>query len=142
MATAVYAFFCAILLQFTATQQLKIINPAIISTDVNETCPSQEIVHQQINNDIRATLLSFRLNPECGDGLWQRIAYLNMSNPQEQCPPAWRLYNTNGVRACGRPVTSQPSCPGVIYTIGRQYHRVCGRIIGYQLGSNTGCILY
>ena len=44
--------------------------------------------------------------PECGDGLCYRVAYLNMTNPSQQCPPAWREYNTNGMRACGRPVTN------------------------------------
>ena len=38
----------------------------------------------------------------------------------------------DGVRACGRTVTSRQSCPAVVYPIG---HRVCRRIIGYQVGS-------
>ena len=40
----------------------------------------------------------------CGDGLWHRIAHLNMSNPSQKCPPAWREYNgTSNIRVCGRP---------------------------------------
>ena len=35
-------------------------------------------------------------------GGWTRIAYLNMSDLHEQCPPGFKLYNQNGVRACGR----------------------------------------
>ena len=58
-----------------------------------------------------------------------------MSDPLEQCPSAWRLYSTNGVRACGRPVTLRQSCPAVVYPTGHHYQRVCGRIIGYQQGS-------
>ena len=34
-------------------------------------------------------------------GGWMRVAYLNMSDLTKECPPGFRLYNTNGVRACG-----------------------------------------
>ena len=37
------------------------------------------------------------------EGPWTRIAYLNMSDPTHQCPPGFRLYTSNGVRACSRP---------------------------------------
>ena len=137
-AIATHVFLCAIVLQFKVTQQLAIINPTTMPTDVAETCPSQELlknVRKNISNDIRAILANFQFNSECGNGLWRRVAFLNMSDPQQQCPSAWRLYSTNGVRACGRPVTSLPTCPAVIYTTGRQYNRVCGRIIGYQVAT-------
>ena len=58
-----------------------------------------------------------------------------MSNPAEQCPSAWREYNSSGVRACGRPVSTSGSCPDVQYSTFNQYSRVCGRIIGYQVAS-------
>ena len=74
----------------------------------------------------------------CGTGRWWRVAYLNMSDPSQQCPSAWREYNTNGVRVCGRPATSRPareSCPAITYFTGYQYNRICGRVIGYQIGT-------
>ena len=39
-------------------------------------------------------------------GGWMRIAYLNMSDPTEECPPGFKLYEQNGIRACGRPTLS------------------------------------
>ena len=64
------------------------------------------------------------------------MAYLNMSDPTEQCPPAWELYNTSGVRACGRPGASRfKNCVGTNYSTGYQYRRVCGRVVGYQVAS-------
>ena len=39
-------------------------------------------------------------------GGWMRVAYLNMSDPTEECPPGFRLYNQNGIKACGRPVSA------------------------------------
>ena len=57
----------------------------------------------------------------CGTEIWWRVAYLNMSDPSQQCPSAWREYNSNGVRACGRPATSRGSCPATTYSTGHQY---------------------
>ena len=73
----------------------------------------------------------------CGPGPWYRVAYLNMDNPAEQCPIAWREHNSGGVRACRRPISTSASgsCPGVQYSTCNQYSRVCGRIIGYQFTS-------
>ena len=43
----------------------------------------------------------------CGsDEGWTRLAYLDMSDPSEECPSGFRLYESGGVRACGRPVSS------------------------------------
>ena len=74
----------------------------------------------------------------CGTGLWRKVAYLNMSDPTQQCPSAWSEYNTGGVRACGRPSTSGGSCPATTYSIDFEYSRVCGRVVGYQYGSPDG----
>ena len=60
----------------------------------------------------------------------QRVAFLNMSDPSEQCPSAWREYS--GVRVCGRP---GQGCWSVNYSSSVQYRRVCGRVVGYQVGS-------
>ena len=78
---------------------------------------------------------------QCGSGLWTRVAYLNMSDPSQQCPSSWRLYSANGVRACGRPVTKSTTggCNSQNYTVQQSlyYQKVCGQIIGYQIGSTN-----
>ena len=73
----------------------------------------------------------------CGSGQWTAVTYLNMSDRLQQCPPSWRLYSANGVRACGHPVTTPITggCYSQNYTVHQSYRRVCGRIIGYQVGS-------
>ena len=38
-----------------------------------------------------------------------------MTDPTQQCPPAWREYNSSGVRVCGRPVSSTRSCAAPFY---------------------------
>ena len=69
----------------------------------------------------------------CGSEGWTRVAYLDMSNPSQQCPTELRLYSESGVRACGRQITSGGSCDSVTFsTDGLHYSQVCGRVIGYQ----------
>ena len=57
----------------------------------------------------------------CGPGLWHQLAYLNMSDPSQQCPSAWREYNILGVRVCGRPTTSSGNCASIHYITYQQY---------------------
>ena len=102
-------------------------------------CPSQEERDNALQNTtslVQAILQDNYCLSLGGDlGQWHQVAYLNMSDPSQQCPSAWREYNSNGVRACGRPESESGSCPATIYSTGRQYNRVCGRVIGYQVGS-------
>ena len=68
----------------------------------------------------------------CGGSGWRRIAYLNMSDPSQQCPSVWQEITTPH-RTCGRRSLFS-SCEGLTYSTGsEQYDQVCGRIIGYQL---------
>ena len=100
----------------------------------NEICVLQErrdAAIQGIRDSVQIFIQTFE---NCGAGQWYRVAHLNMSNSSQQCPPAWREYNTNGVRGCRRPSTSSANCRATFYPTGRQYSRVCGRIIGYQIG--------
>ena len=75
----------------------------------------------------------------CGsDGGWTRVAYLNMSNTTQQCPDTLRLYEQDGVRACGRSTVDGGSCQSVMFTALDDYTEVCGRVIGYQYGRTCG----
>ena len=89
-------------------------------------------------NTIKSDLSSLQVQLYCGAGLWYCVAFLNMSDPSQQCPSAWRLVTTNGVRACGRPASLESSCNGTFYSATNEYQRVCGRVIGYQDASPDG----
>ena len=125
--------------QFTEAATLSLVSiPQLENGEVGD-CPVQEKrdeVIQNITTDIMDIIRDMYapLIHNCGEGEWYRVAYLNMSDPTQQCPSAWREYNNSGVRACGRPVSSSGSCPGRSYTTGRQYSNVCGRAVGYQIG--------
>ena len=79
----------------------------------------------------------------CGSTGWTRVAYLDMSDPSQQCPTELRLYNEGGVRACGRQTSSDGSCDSVTFsTNGVSYSQVCGRVIGYQYTSPDALYKY
>ena len=71
----------------------------------------------------------------CGSGGgWTRLAYLDMTDATQSCPSGFRLYQSGGVRACGRPVNG-PSCVSVQFPSNDiSYSQVCGRVVGYQYG--------
>uniref|UniRef100_A0A1X7USA6 Fibrinogen C-terminal domain-containing protein n=1 Tax=Amphimedon queenslandica TaxID=400682 RepID=A0A1X7USA6_AMPQE len=73
----------------------------------------------------------------CGSkGGWTRLAYLNMSDFSETCPSGLRLYQSEDVSACGRPLTSSAGCVSVQFpSNGISYSQICGRVTGYQYGT-------
>ena len=70
----------------------------------------------------------------CGSGGgWTRLAYLDMSDATQNCPSGFGLYQSGGVRACGRPGTNSGSCVSVQFpSNGISYSKICGRVTGYQ----------
>uniref|UniRef100_A0A1X7UXA4 Fibrinogen C-terminal domain-containing protein n=1 Tax=Amphimedon queenslandica TaxID=400682 RepID=A0A1X7UXA4_AMPQE len=73
----------------------------------------------------------------CGSGGgWTRLAYLDMSDATQNCPSGFRLYQSGGVRACGRP-SGGAGCTASIQfpSNGISYSQICGRVTGYQYNS-------
>ena len=70
----------------------------------------------------------------CGSvGGWTRLAYLDITDSAENCPSGFRLYQSGGVRACGRATSSGGSCTSVQFQPnGISYSQVCGRVVGYH----------
>ena len=105
------------------------------------TCPSDE-ARERVRNEIREefyTTFEESIRPMfCGGSFgWRRVAFLNTSDPTEQCPTPWREINaTNSLRLCGQRESNGPNCSSVMFsTSGAQYNSVCGRIIGYSFDS-------
>ena len=94
----------------------------------------RETAIRNITASVKAILQD--VQSSCGEGLWEQVAYLNMNAPSQQCPSAWGEYSESylGIRTCRRPQSSSGSCHGTFYSTGRQYSKVCGRAIGYQIG--------
>ena len=68
----------------------------------------------------------------CGRvGGWMRVANLDMTQPNQQCPPGFRTITASGKRLCGRPGSA--GCVSVKFpTNNDPYSRVSGRVIAYQ----------
>lgn len=118
--------------------------PASVSGENSGTCPSAEVL-DRLRNETKGAITSIlqdnviplleRRSPPCpcgGPGPWRRVAHLDMSDPNQQCPPNWRLVTP--ARGCGRS-TAGESCDSAIFPAdNRPYSRVCGRVIAYQEG--------
>ena len=72
----------------------------------------------------------------CGSGGgWTRLAYLDMTDATQNCPSGFSLYQSGGVRACGKQ-TLDNSCVSVQFSSHNiNYSQVCGRVTGYSYGS-------
>ena len=79
----------------------------------------------------------------CGDtGGWRRVVYLDMAENTTNCPCGWQL-TSYPKRACSRVSIGTLTCDSVTFPVsGRDYTRVCGRIIGYQVGHTDGFQAY
>ena len=118
----------------------QLILPALSS---NVTCPSDQesaairsSISQQVlsllQESVEQDLLSFVCPCGGAAGEWTRTAYLNMSDPGQQCPPNWTLI-TSPVRACGRSTTTMGGCDSAFFSSsGQTYSHVCGRVYAYQ----------
>ena len=66
---------------------------------------------------------------------WRRVLYLNMTDPNTNCPSGWQL-TSNSKTTCGRVNTSSLSCDSVFFPVsGGNYTSVCGSIRAYQYGA-------
>ena len=76
-------------------------------------------------------------------GGWMRVADINMTRPNENCPAGFRKVTNSGKTMCGG---QSARCISTTFSSrGLQYNRVCGKIIGYQFGRTndfyTGVLL-
>ena len=67
-----------------------------------------------------------------GEGGWRRVVYLDMTDPDTNCPSGWKL-TPYSKRTCGKVSTIDLSCDSVFFPVpGGDYNKVCGRIRAYQ----------
>ena len=94
----------------------------------------------QIPNTTPSTTISFTCGGTEG---WRRVAYLNMTDPNTNCPSGWHLLTSHSKRTCGKVNTSGLSCDSVIFPVsGGDYTSVCGSIRAYQVGGTDGFEAY
>ena len=80
-------------------------------------------------SDITASFLL----PDIPGKVWKKVGYLNMSDATQQCPNSWQTF-TSPVRSCAKK-DSGPCDSVLISTSGASYQMVCGRFLGYEMGT-------
>ena len=75
----------------------------------------------------------------CGGSGWRRVAFLDMTDPNQDCPQGLHLTNYP-IRSCGRASNAgADSCFVATYPVdGPQYSEVCGRATAYRFGFTQG----
>lgn len=122
--------------------------PAMMIPVANGVCPlhaDREAVIDQIKADVRNILRNYSTDICDGTSGWNRIAFLDMSDPTMQCPGIWReILNSTvvnstvpGLRACGGVRLGDRVCDSNVFPniAGIAYRQVCGRMVGYQLSA-------
>ena len=107
--------------------------PVRVPLTISPRCLSQERINT-VGRIIGAVVEEMFLTKpcSCGGAGCKRVAYLNMSDPQQTCPSNWTL-NTSSVRGCGWTSTGRQTCDSVVYPVNSLAHsRVCGRITAYH----------
>ena len=67
------------------------------------TSPSGVYALAVNGSKVHLTYVYCHMGELCGSGGgWTRLAYLDMTDSKEACPPGFKLYQSGGVRACGR----------------------------------------
>ena len=147
-----FSVLCAVGLGDALQYQFPVVN---LETPDDSICPPAselEAVRMDITSNVSLILeeiaAGFNLTidqndsttlPECGKSGWRRVAFLNMTDPSQQCPDSWREYSQNSVRFCGRQESPGASCDSVEYSPdGVEYTHVCGRIIVYRVNTPDG----
>ena len=80
-----------------------------------------------------------------GTGGWRRAVYLDMTDPNTDCPSGWRETGYSK-RTCGRASDGRHTCDSVTFPVsgGGEYSQVCGQIKAYQwgrLGGSMGMVV-
>ena len=134
MKSATYLpILACVYLNFTPIFQVQI-PLSVMSRDRAKGCLTMQ-ERDSAHQAIREFSIALQKKTECGEGYWIRVAYLNMSDLMQSCPPSWRDRSANGVRVCGQPEGSGGQCHSTFYsTRSETYTRVCGQVIGYQFG--------
>ena len=114
---------------------LETLNSSLVSScqDIKNKQPNSPSGYYHINSEFVYCEMGELCSTEGG---WTRLAYLDMTDSTVDCPTGFKLYESGGVRACGRSIDNAPGCQSIKFpSNGISYSEMCGRVVGYQYGS-------
>ena len=137
------AFLCMALEHTTVaddSRTLRKMDITVLSSNLNQ-CPSQQEMDTAKVN-IRQRVLALLANESCGGSGWRQIAFVDMTDANQNCPPGLSL-TSYSKRTCGRAHSNAQTCSSTTFNVGGSaYSRVCGRIGGYQVGETSAFFGY
>ena len=73
----------------------------------------------------------------CGGvtGGWLKVAGLDMKDSSQQCPSDLKEHTDFGIRTCRTNNLTGVGCSSAAFPVTSHYSKVCGKIIGYQVGT-------
>ena len=112
-------------------------NPAENCADITEgRYDGLYWIRNQTDNNVSRVYCYLSGHPHCGEGVWMRTGYFNMSE-RYVCPQPLRRFQANRKWYCSRNV--QGGCTSVYFnSYGHNYTEVCGMIEAYQYGAPNG----
>ena len=115
-------------------------NPAMTCSEIQQNHPSatSDYYWIQLANGT-TTQVYCEMTPRCACSSatpYTRVAFVNMTDSRQQCPGEFMEVSNSRVRACGRQTTGHAGCNSATFSVlGMEYQHVCGRIVGWQIGS-------
>ena len=114
------------------------LHPAASCKDIPSSSPSGHYWIQSTSTGY-ATMEYCQMSPPCSCNTvpgWMRVANLDMTDPNEHCPPRFQAITINSMTVCSTPGSG---CYSVIFPVhGVKYSKICGKVIGYQYSSIDG----
>ena len=119
-------------------------NPVSSCGDILQDSPPGDYWIQTNRTVVKVYCDTNRTSCSCNTtGGWMRVAYLDMTDPAQQCPAGFRLVTRTEppFRTCRK--EELRGCMSTTFPVyGIEYSEVCGRIVGYQFGSPNAFFYY
>ena len=108
--------------------------PTTESTDHQTTEPTASVT-PTTESETTAAPTSIP-SEECGGPGWRRAAFINMTDPNQDCPQGLSLTGYS-IRSCGRAHSTHSTCSSdITFDVVNEYSQVCGRVKAYRWGYN------
>ena len=109
------------------------LHPAALCKDIPSSSPSGHYWIQSTSTGYATMEYCHMFLPPCSCNTvpgWMRVANLDMTDPNEHCPPILQTQTSNSKTFCR---LRGSGCYSVIFPVhGVKYSKVCGKVIAYQ----------
>ena len=109
------------------------LSPLVVDGD-NGCSSSDTLDTDSVQDSINEAILQLIQDSPCGGLGWRQVVALDFRDLNSSCPSGLIERNDSGIHTCGKDIDSG-GCSSVTFPVTSGYSKVCGKIIGYQVGS-------